>query len=141
MRISVCILAVLTAFSLQSCGGDSARKEMPKRTNTEKGAGKAQAAIRSGMDVQSNISVRKKRVYTKKEQQQRKRPSYIPGLTNGQLDDMPTTDPLPLLFGLQQTQEQLDAHAMITAREDVHSGMAHLDTVEQRFAFIQYVWN
>ncbi|NRA40006.1 MAG: hypothetical protein HRU15_17820 [Planctomycetes bacterium] len=142
MRLSICVLVVFTAFALQSCGGSSSsRKNMPNRTNTEKGAGKAQASIRSGVDAESNISVRKIRTYTKKEQQERKRPSFIPGLTNGQLDDMPTTCPLPLLFALQQTSEQLDAHAMITAREDVHGGMAHLYTIEQRFAFIQYVWN
>lgn len=142
MRIFVGFLVIVSAVFMQSCGDSSgARTSMPhKSMNSDKGKGKAQASIRSGINAEANISVRKLRTYTKKEKQERTRPSFVPGLTKGQLEDMPETTALPTLFGLHHTQVQLDAHAMLAAREDISMWGTERFTLQQRFVFIQFLW-
>ena len=132
--LAVCVVAVL----LSSCGSSSASTRSGSSstvTTTSSSPEEVNKGYSTGL-----IKIRKRRQFTQEEMRERKKPSEIPGLTAGQLEDMPEVPELPRIFGLNATQEQLDAHAMIMAREDVQSGRADLVTIEQRYTYIRYVW-
>ncbi len=136
-------LLLVTVFLLVACGGDSgtARTSSSSKKDSVRSSGVAQGTVKAtSQDYESHFKVRQGREYTKAEKRERKRPSEIPGLTKGQVADMPDVPALPDLFGLHNTEAQLDAHAMILAREDVQNGIADLFTIEQRFAYIRFLW-
>lgn len=122
---------------LAGCGsGDGSARVGPSGKTTKS----AQGSVQSDMNMASQIKIRKRKQYTQEELRERKKPSEIEGLTKGQMDDMPSVPVLPMLFGLRATEAQLEAHAMLTAREDVESGRADLVTIQQRYLYIRYIW-
>ena len=139
MRALIVLASVTVLASLlSSCGGSSSSAR-----SSGSAAGKSTAStpeeVNKGYST-GLIKIRKRRQFSKEELRARKKPSDIPGLTAGQLEDMPPVPVLPRIFGLNATQDQLDAHAMITAREDVQGGRADLVTVQQRYLYVRYVW-
>jgi hypothetical protein len=131
---------IVAAFLLSACSGSSSSARSSTNTEEHRSSGTARGSIRSNADYGMHIKVRQHRVHSKAEKRARQKPSEIPGLTKGQVEDMPDVPALPSLFGLYDTEAQLEAHAMISAREDVQGGMADLFTVEQRYLYIRFLW-
>ena len=133
---------VVGMMLLASCGGSgSSRSDSGSMNMTpNRASGKTSANAKADTGMMEKIKVKQRVTYSKEELRERKKPSSIEGLTQGQLEDMPVVPILPSIFGLQSTESQIDAHAMITAREDVESGLADLYTIQQRYLYVRSVW-
>lgn len=135
---SICFLS-LCLILLASCGSSSSSRSSSSTSSGDRTTG-SERGKRRVQDPFGQVQIRKKRTFTKAELRERKRPSDVPGLTRGQVADMPDAPALPDVFGLYHTEEQLNAHAMLQAREDVQNGRAALFTIEQRYTYIRYLW-
>ncbi len=140
--LSFVAVLMVVMMLLVSCGGSDASRADSGSMNMspKRASGKTQANAKADTGMMEKIKVKQRVSYTKEQLRERKKPSAIPGLTQGQLEDMPVVPILPSIFGLQSTEAQIEAHAMITAREDVEGGLADLYTIEQRYLYIRDVW-
>ena len=71
---------------------------------------------------------------------QRGQPSHIAGLTVGELEDQPAAPPLPAIFGLDSTSEDLAHHAFIVASEEHAAGIIGDNLIPSRQRYLVWAW-
>ena len=74
------------------------------------------------------------------ERVRRAQKSNIPGLTQGELEDMPDAPPLPSFISAQTTPEQLALQAQLTARSEYGNVLPATIRRESRAIYLLWIW-
>jgi hypothetical protein len=103
-------------------------------------------SAKSGMEAQqkelTEAQRRQLRQFTPEDEKRRARASKeFEGLTVGEVEDMPPVPPLPEEFGRDASQDQLQAHSYLVAREEVANGYAPWVSVPARQRYLLSVWS
>lgn len=73
-------------------------------------------------------------------QHQRSQASTISGLTIGELEDQPGVPPLPEIFGLGTTSEDLAHHAYLVASEEAATDVIGDNAIASRQTYLVWAW-